>query len=74
MNDVADVYERVLNRAEGIWVDASSWAKLEKRKALASRRGAAEGLHGPRPAEPALAAIDELSLFPTGRRRTAIRI
>ena len=69
MADVADVYERVLNRAEGIWLDASSRARLEKKKpgplADESYEALRKVFHGP-DAPPNLprSAIDELSLFP----------
>jgi cytochrome c553 len=69
LNDVADVYERVLNRTEGIWVDAKSRAKLERKKPGPLPDESYEALrkvfHGP-DGPPSLprSAIDELGLFP----------
>ncbi len=67
--EVAEIYERVLKRTEGIWVDAKSRAALERRKPGPLPDDAYEALskvfHGP-DAPPNLprSAIDELSLFP----------
>ena len=69
MSEVADVYERVLNSAEGIWVDASSRARLERRKPVPLPDESYEALRkvfqGP-DAPPNLprSALDNLSLFP----------
>ncbi len=69
LSEVSEIYERVLNRAEGIWVDASSRARLEKRKPGALPDESYEALsrvfHGP-DAPPNLprSAIDNLTLFP----------
>jgi hypothetical protein len=69
LGEVADVYERVLNLAEGIWVDASSRARLERKKPGPLPEESYEALrkvfHGP-DAPPNLprSALDNLSLFP----------
>ncbi len=69
MSEVAEVYERVLNSAEGIWVDASSRARQERRKpgplpdeSYEALRKVFHGLDAP-PNLPR-SALDNLSLFP----------
>ncbi len=78
LTDVADVYERVLNRTEGIWVDAKSRATLEKRKPGPLPDESYEALrqvfHGPDgPPNLPRSAIDELALFPDRPSQDGIR-